>query len=244
MHVVTDFPDDVAPLSSISPPRSDPQFDAYLTEPDLDATLVNNSSLLTPLKSSNSSSPATPMPRPNNRPDIYGPQVNRPTLPAPPLPLCPSPSCASPRSPLNRSRSDASPLHPRQSRRRPILVNDFKSLSRLSDFLDSPCPDSAVTPPAPDELQFGFAQSDGDDTRMPPRRSDKVRQLTGDEDAAAFHNAKVAQANLPWYLQPSYGPDDIKLEYDGSVRAGTFPALVERLTADPLSEYPSVRLCI
>ncbi|KAL5533752.1 hypothetical protein ACEPAG_212 [Sanghuangporus baumii] len=226
VHVVTDFPDDVAPLSSISPPRSDPQFDTYSIEGDSDATLVNNS--LVPTKG-RTSSPDTPMPR-LNRPDISALQVNKPIPPTPPLPLCPSPSCASPRSPLNRSRSDSSPLHARQSRRRPILVNDFKSLSRLSDFIDSPCPDSAA--PAADELQFGFF----DDARPPstPRRSDKVRQLTGDEDAQAFHNAKVAQANLPWYLQPSYGPDDIKLDYDGSIRAGTLPALIERLTADPL----------
>ena len=68
------------------------------------------------------------------------------------------------------------------------------------------------------------------------RQSDKVLKLTGDDDAQAFHNARVAQANMPWYLKPSYTPDDIKMDYDGRVRAGSLPALVERLTAESLSK--------
>ena len=68
------------------------------------------------------------------------------------------------------------------------------------------------------------------------RRSDKVLKLTGDDDAQAFHNSRFAQESLPWYLKPSYSSDDIKMEYDMSVRAGTLSALVERLTADPLSK--------
>ncbi|KAJ6519039.1 ras guanine nucleotide exchange factor domain-containing protein, partial [Mycena sanguinolenta] len=35
----------------------------------------------------------------------------------------------------------------------------------------------------------------------------------------------------PWYLQPTYSPTEIVIGPDGSVRAGTLPALVERLTA-------------
>lgn len=84
--------------------------------------------------------------------------------------------------------------------------------------------------------------SPGGSKRSPTsRRADKVRQLTGDDDAQAFHNAKSAQARLPWYLQPSYSADEIKLEYDGSVRAGTLAALVERLTVDPLSKSTSTK---
>jgi hypothetical protein len=36
---------------------------------------------------------------------------------------------------------------------------------------------------------------------------------------------------MPWYLRPTYSPTDILVDLDGSVRAGTVPALVERLTA-------------
>jgi hypothetical protein len=34
----------------------------------------------------------------------------------------------------------------------------------------------------------------------------------------------------PWYLQPDYTNDDMIIDVDGSVRAGTVPALVEHLT--------------
>ena len=77
----------------------------------------------------------------------------------------------------------------------------------------------------------------GDDpVYSPPRNGRKVAQITGDDDAQAFHNAKVAQANLPWYLKPRHDNGDIRLEYDGTVIAGTVPALIERLTVDPLSK--------
>ncbi len=68
-------------------------------------------------------------------------------------------------------------------------------------------------------------------------RLDKIKQITGDDEAQAFHNAKVAQSSLPWFLRPDHGDDEIKVEFDGTVAAGTLPALVERLTIEPLSEF-------
>ena len=77
----------------------------------------------------------------------------------------------------------------------------------------------------------------GDDlVYSPPRNGRKVAQITGDDDAQAFHNAKMAQAKSPWYLKPRHDNGDIKLQYDGTVIAGTVLALIERLTVDPLSE--------
>ena len=38
-----------------------------------------------------------------------------------------------------------------------------------------------------------------------------------------------------WFLRPMYDDDDISLAFDGTVKAGTLPALVERLTLDYLS---------
>ncbi|KAF8578614.1 ras GEF [Ramaria rubella] len=71
-----------------------------------------------------------------------------------------------------------------------------------------------------------------------PRRGNKVLRITGDDDAQAFHNAKTAQAQLPWYLRPEHSGVEIILEHDGSVKAGTLDALVERLTIEPLKlEY-------
>ena len=63
----------------------------------------------------------------------------------------------------------------------------------------------------------------------------KIWQITGDDNAQAFHNAKMAQAQQPWYLKPDHTGNEIKVEYDGSVKAGTLEALVERLTIEPLS---------
>jgi len=59
-------------------------------------------------------------------------------------------------------------------------------------------------------------------------------QLTGDDSAQAFHNARQAQANLPWYLKHRHSEEEIKLDFDGAVKAGTLPALVEHLVVDPL----------
>jgi son of sevenless-like protein len=74
---------------------------------------------------------------------------------------------------------------------------------------------------------------------LPPHahsRPGKVLRLTGDDNAQAFHSAKQAQANLPWYLKHRHGEDEIKVDYDGKVQAGTLPALVEHLVVDPLRE--------
>lgn len=67
-------------------------------------------------------------------------------------------------------------------------------------------------------------------------RPGKILQLTGDDSAQAFHNAKQAQANLPWFLRHRHGEEEIKLEFDGTVKAGTLPALVEHLVVNPLRE--------
>jgi son of sevenless-like protein len=61
-------------------------------------------------------------------------------------------------------------------------------------------------------------------------------QLTGDDSAQAFHNARQAQAKLPWYLKNRHCEEEIKLDFDGTVKAGTLPALVEHLVVDPLRE--------
>ena len=40
-----------------------------------------------------------------------------------------------------------------------------------------------------------------------------------------------------WFLRPTYDDDEISLDYDDTVKAGTLPALVERLTLDYLSMF-------
>ncbi|KNZ81298.1 Cell division control protein 25 [Termitomyces sp. J132] len=56
--------------------------------------------------------------------------------------------------------------------------------------------------------------------------SRKLEKLLG-----ADYASKVAADLQPWYLRPNYSPEDILIEHDNTVKGGTLPALVERLTA-------------
>ncbi|EIN12588.1 ras GEF [Punctularia strigosozonata HHB-11173 SS5] len=44
------------------------------------------------------------------------------------------------------------------------------------------------------------------------------------------------EADKPWYLRPTAGPNEIQVDPDGTVRGGTIPALVERLTTHEKSD--------
>jgi son of sevenless len=77
-------------------------------------------------------------------------------------------------------------------------------------------------------------------TRMP--RPEKVRQLTGDDNAQKYvSEANRSQAEKVWYLRSQYGEDELTLEYDGSVKTGTLRALVEQLTGDFTSAWYILR---
>ncbi|THH19381.1 hypothetical protein EW146_g1783 [Bondarzewia mesenterica] len=157
------------------------------------------------------------------------------------LPTSPQPLVAVANSPQDGSRpnihgrSASNPSLPssdsRSLRRRPLLLDDQSSLQRLSALIQghdiNELEDFAY--PHPERPLDSFPHQ-----AMHLPRPGKVKQLTGDDDAQAFHNAKLAQANLPWYLRPGHGDDEIKVEFDGSVRAGTLSALVERLVVDSL----------
>ncbi|EIW81292.1 ras GEF [Coniophora puteana RWD-64-598 SS2] len=55
-------------------------------------------------------------------------------------------------------------------------------------------------------------------------KSDKLAKIFGDAPPEHIVPTK------PWYLRPDYGKDQIVIDPDGSVKAGTVSALVERLT--------------
>jgi hypothetical protein len=75
-----------------------------------------------------------------------------------------------------------------------------------------------------------------DEVVLRPPRSDKVRHFFGDENAQKYVDAKAAQSGSQWYLRPLYMDDELTSEADGTVKAGTLRALVERLTLDAISE--------
>jgi len=67
-----------------------------------------------------------------------------------------------------------------------------------------------------------------------PSVVNKLQRLLGQEYAD-----KVAADLQPWYLRPNYLPTDILIDADGSIRGGTVPALVERLTAHEQASDPT-----
>ncbi|KAJ7134422.1 ras guanine nucleotide exchange factor domain-containing protein [Mycena epipterygia] len=71
-------------------------------------------------------------------------------------------------------------------------------------------------------------------TKSPPRPSgnSKLAKILGADYAATVPTPPEPELPpRPWYLQPTYSPTEILIDPDGTVRAGTVPALVERLTA-------------
>lgn len=125
-----------------------------------------------------------------------------------------------------------------------MLLDDRSHLSRLSTLIESnniaeidTFSKSPVVTEAFDAfhrvalqsppLRTGRVKTPNWDT-MPPLPSGtfpSTPDLTGKRDRA-----------VPiWFLRPTYDDDDINLDYNGTVKAGTLPALVERLTLDYLS---------
>ncbi|TFY81918.1 hypothetical protein EWM64_g2092 [Hericium alpestre] len=78
-------------------------------------------------------------------------------------------------------------------------------------------------------------QDDDDDALLgpsaakSPSRADKLTRIFGEAPGHIIdqENAKAK----PWYLRPTYSQAEILVDPDRKVRAGTVPALVERLTA-------------
>ncbi|KAG1763011.1 ras GEF [Suillus occidentalis] len=65
--------------------------------------------------------------------------------------------------------------------------------------------------------------------RTPPRQ-DKIRAFFGDDAPSHYLITLNAEAK-PWYLRPTYNPNDVLVDPDGTTRGGTVAGLVERLTA-------------
>ena len=59
-------------------------------------------------------------------------------------------------------------------------------------------------------------------------KGSKLKKVLG--EVPDHYLQTVNQDSVPWYLRPIHGPKEILISPDGSVRGGTLPALVERLT--------------
>lgn len=75
---------------------------------------------------------------------------------------------------------------------------------------------------------------DIDRPKKPAQPKKKLDSILGPE-----YVDKVAAESQPWYLRSNYNPSEIVIdEGDNSVKAGTVPALVEKLTAhNQVGEY-------
>ncbi|KAI0778672.1 ras GEF [Trametes elegans] len=138
------------------------------------------------------------------------------------------PNAETPTSEHQRSRSESDkPAVVRHLRRRPLLIDDQSSLSRLTTLFEAHNVEELeflISSPVVAESFDAFSRTH----RAGTPRSDKVKQITGDDEAQAFHDAQLVQG----YLRPLYADDEIQLQPDGSVYAGTLRALVARLTVD------------
>jgi son of sevenless-like protein len=77
-----------------------------------------------------------------------------------------------------------------------------------------------------------------DEVVLVPRnpRPEKVRNLTGDDNAFKFVETKTTPSTPSWYLKAQYAEEELKIEFDGSIKLGTLRALVEQLTGEFTSE--------
>ncbi|TCD65471.1 hypothetical protein EIP91_002589 [Steccherinum ochraceum] len=152
-----------------------------------------------------------------------------PPSPSTPMPQAPSASVVEQwtQSPTP-TKSPATVIFGRQFRRRPVLIDDSSSLSRLSTVFETRNVaevDFLASSPV-------VAESIDAYSRVARASVDKVKKITGDDDAQTMYSAKIALSALPWFLKPEHGESEIRVEYDGTITAGTLPALVERLTVE------------
>lgn len=125
-----------------------------------------------------------------------------------------------------------------------MLLDDSSHLSRLSTLIESNNLteiDNFSKSPVVTESFDAFHRVA---LQSPPLRTGRVKTPNRERlpplPCATFpptsgQTKKKDFAASTWFLRPMYDEDDISLAYDGTVKAGTLPALVERLTLDYLS---------
>ncbi|KAF8237166.1 ras GEF [Tricholoma matsutake] len=108
------------------------------------------------------------------------------------------------------------------------ISNGLEGHNSFGDFTEETLveenqPDSVIR----DANSSTFFEDDPVPNKTPPRGSKKLARLLGEE-----YEEQVVAADLrPWYLRSNFNPSEILIDTDRSVKGGTLPALVERLTA-------------
>ncbi|KAF8167469.1 ras guanine nucleotide exchange factor domain-containing protein [Crassisporium funariophilum] len=169
---------------------------------------------------------ATPIESPRPRP-IPPPSPTSP-LPRPPTRAAstnhrPTPPILSQDTDLTRIRAGS--LSSRSLRRRPVMVDDNPTLSRISTLIKSNNTREIDKLASPD-----IAGSFEAIIKRP--RDDKMLRRTGSEDSRQVFNIVHPQrCGPPWYLRPKFA-DQLDEDNKGHVRSGTLASLIEKLTTD------------
>jgi len=191
-------------------------------------------------------SPTTPLPVPTAR-KLFG-SAHSP-IPVSPRPFSVPINSDSPGdSHHHRSRSETLPTTPgsRHLRRRPMLLDDRSHLSRLSTLIESNNVTEIESFSKSPVVTESFDAFHRVALQSPALRTGRVKTPIKETipplPSATFPSAsgwtgKKNRTASTWFLRPTYEDDDIYLDYDGTVKAGTLPALVERLTLDYLSAF-------
>ncbi|KAG9315529.1 ras guanine nucleotide exchange factor domain-containing protein [Chiua virens] len=126
-----------------------------------------------------------------------------------------------------------------------VTADESDKTSKAEEAVDeppSPSSESAVPTPVSAGGTSHSIPSDGLGTLTPSQeydrlktmrtlqRPDKIKAFFGD-DAPSHYLISMGASAKPWYLRPHYNPEEVLIDPDGTVRGGTVPALVERLTA-------------
>ncbi|KAI0345715.1 ras GEF [Trametopsis cervina] len=117
----------------------------------------------------------------------------------------------------DRSRSEGEPVTPTWNAHEPSEAGTLVASTSSANFNGDTIDEEDVYEP------------DGPLSSKSPPRTDKLIKLLG--EAPQGYINKVNADAQPWYLRPNYDQSEILIDPDGSVRAGSKQALVERLTA-------------
>lgn len=215
---------DIIPERECLNSRSIGDFDFYST---VDIDVPSSARLSVP------PSPLTPTPQP---PLVTAPLlINKSAFLAPTHPSS-SASVSNPREVGQNSSDTASAdRNGRIWRRRPVLVDDRVSLSRLSALIDTNDATEVEILTSP-QMSGSFDAFSGALRRTPEKM---IHPFPQDSNDPSLDNTVLGQSKLPCYIRPDLHSDTLQLDPQGQVKAGTLSALLERLIGDHSSEWQS-----
>jgi son of sevenless-like protein len=127
-----------------------------------------------------------------------------------------------------------------------MLLDDRSHLSRLSTLIESNDVTEIENFSKSPLVTESFDAFHRVALQSPPLRTGRVKTPNRETmlplPSASRQAGQKNRTVSTWFLRPTYGDDDINLNCDGTVKDGTLPALVERLTLDYLSMFACYHL--